>query len=259
MLTTDFVTGSPAWLDLGSPDITTSAGFYGSVFGWTFESAGPDAGGYGFFQMDGRTVAAVGPLTEDGAIPAWTTYFRTPDADATAKSVEQAGGSVRAEPFDVFDAGRMAPLTDPDGVEFAIWQPAAVQGLELVSETNTLCWTELHTPNPSASLAFYNSLFGWRSQEMQMPGMTYTVLSTSEGDQQNATFGGMAEVQKGMQPRWVPYFAVADVDDISSRARSHGGSVLMAAADVPNVGRIAWIADPFKAPCAVLRPEPTTS
>ncbi|MEU2514265.1 VOC family protein, partial [Streptomyces syringium] len=58
MLTTDFVTGAPNWLDLGSPDTAATAEFYGSVFGWDFRAAGPEAGGYGFFQKDGRTVAA---------------------------------------------------------------------------------------------------------------------------------------------------------------------------------------------------------
>lgn len=126
MLTTDFVTGSPNWVDLGSPDTMAAAAFYGAVFGWELQSAGPDAGGYGFFQKDGKTVAALGPLTDEGARSAWTVYFQTPDADATAKAVEQGGGVVRAEPFDVMEAGRMAAFTDPGGAEFAVWQPAAV-------------------------------------------------------------------------------------------------------------------------------------
>src|SRR5689334_8936739 len=66
MLTTDFVPGAPDWLDLGSADVEASSAFYGGLFGWTFRSAGPDAGGYGFFQLDGRTVAAAGPLMGEG-------------------------------------------------------------------------------------------------------------------------------------------------------------------------------------------------
>lgn len=256
MLTTDFVTGSPNWLDLGSPDTTAAAAFYGAVFGWELQSAGPDAGGYGFFQKDGKTVAALGPLTGEGARSAWTVYFQTPDTDATAKAVEQGGGVVRAEPFDVMEAGRMAAFTDPGGAEFAVWQPAAVGGLEAASEDNTLCWAELHAPDPAGILAFYRSLFGWRSQDMTMPGMTYTVLSTAEGDQQDASFGGLAELQEGMEPRWIPYFAVADADATVSTAQGSGGSVLMPATDVPDVGRLAWLADPFGAPFALLKPNP---
>ncbi len=170
MLSTHFVTGAPSWLDLGSTDTAGAADFYGAVFGWSFDSAGPEAGGYGFFQKDGKTVAAVGPLTEEGASPAWTVYFQTPDSDATAKAVEQAGGTVRVEPFDVMDAGRMSCFTDPGGAEFSVWQPAGVKGLEKTSEPDTLCWVELHVGDTSAALTFYRALFGWRSQEMEVPG-----------------------------------------------------------------------------------------
>lgn len=259
MLSTDFVTGAPNWLDLGSPDTAASAEFYGHVFGWDFQSAGPDAGGYGFFQKDGRTVAALGPLTEEGASPAWTVYFQTPDADATAKAVEQGGGTVRVEPFDVMEAGRMACLTDPGGAEFSVWQPAAVKGLEATSQDDTLLWAELHATDVPAALSFYRSLFGWRSEEMESPGMTYTVLSTAEGDQRETSFGGLAPAQEGMEPRWIPYFSVADVDATVGRAQEQGGSVIMPATDVPDVGRIAWLADPHGAPFALLKPNPRTA
>jgi predicted enzyme related to lactoylglutathione lyase len=259
VLSTDFVTGSPSWLDLGSPDTDASARFYTAVFGWEFQSAGPDAGGYGFFQLDGKTVAALGPLTEEGAGPAWTVYFTTPDADATAKAVEQGGGTVRAGAFDVMDAGRMACLTDPGGAEFSVWQPAGTQGLGVTSEHNSLCWVELHARDSAAELAFYRSLFGWRAEEMTMPGMTYSVLSTAQGDQQDASFGGLVTVQEGMEPRWIPYFDAADTDAFAASVTANGGSVLMPAADVPEVGRIAWLADPHGAPFAVITPVPPTA
>src|SRR4051812_4236994 len=98
MLTTDYVPGSPNWLDLGAPDVPQAAAFYTGVFGWEFVSAGPESGGYGFFNLNGKTVAAVGPLQEEAARTAWTVYFQTPDADATAKAAEQAGGVVRTLP-----------------------------------------------------------------------------------------------------------------------------------------------------------------
>ncbi|MEU8518747.1 VOC family protein [Streptomyces sp. NBC_01216] len=257
MLGTDFTTGSPSWLDLGSPDVQAAAAFYSGVFDWEFVSAGPDADGYGFFRQDGRTVAAIGPLTAEGATSAWTVYFQTPDAQATAEAAASAGGTVRVAASDVMEAGRMACLTDPGGAEFAVWQPAAVKGLERTSETNTLVWAELHVDDPRAALDFYGRLFGWRSTEMDTPGMAYQVLSTAEGDQQDASFGGVAQLQEGAdKARWIPYFAVRDADETSARTQGNGGSVLMPAADIPDVGRIAWLADPFGAPFAVLKPSP---
>jgi len=120
MLSTNFVDGAPVWVDLDAPDVARTAGFYGSVFGWQFESAGPEAGGYGMFTQGGKVVAAAGPPTEQGAAPSWTLYFRTSDADATAEAVRKAGGTVRAEPADVMSEGRFAQFTDPAGAMFAV-------------------------------------------------------------------------------------------------------------------------------------------
>ena len=154
-------TWSPVWLDLGTPDVDASAAFYGALFGWEFQSTGPEGGGYGMFTLGGKTVAAAGPLTEEGASPAWTLDFHTFDADATAKAVEQADGTVRFGPFDVFDQGRMAGFSDPTGPQFAVWQPGETKGLDAVNDPNTLCWSELYTTDPAAAKAFYQSVFDW--------------------------------------------------------------------------------------------------
>ncbi|MFE1308449.1 VOC family protein [Streptomyces sp. NPDC058755] len=254
MLGTDFRAGSPVWIDLGSPDTDAAAAFYGAVFGWQYLSLGPEAGGYGFFQQDGRTVAALGPLTEEGAASAWTTYFRSDDIETTAGAVTAGGGGVRVPPISVGE-GRLAQFTDPQGARFAVLESA--MGLERTSGDNTLVWVELHVPDPEAAIRFYQGLFGWRSQEMHAPGMTYRVLSIAEGDQQEGSFGGVAPLQGEQETaRWVPYFAVADADAVVTAVQGNGGAVLMPAADVPDVGRIAWLADPGQAMFAVLKPKP---
>ncbi|MET9961874.1 VOC family protein [Streptomyces sp. NPDC006326] len=261
MLGTDFRIGSPNWLDLGSPDTAAATDFYGTVFGWDFVSAGPEAGGYGMFQRDGKTVAGLGPLTEEGAQSAWMVHFMSPDIQATVQAVRDGGGSIRMEPMDVMGEGWLAQATDPQGAQFAVWMPGKTAGLELASAENSLLWVELHVPDPAAAISFYAKLFGWRSQEMEAPGMTYRVLSTKDGDQQQGSFGGVAPLGEGAgggveKPRWVPYFHVTDVDATVGSAQGKGGSVLMPAADVPDVGRIAWLADPFGAQFALLKPNP---
>lgn len=256
MLGTDYRTGSPNWIDLGSPDIPRAAAFYRAVFGWEFHLLGSETGGYGFFQVDGKTVAAVGQL-DPGATSAWTVYFRTDDAQATTRGVREGGGAVRVEPMDVMGEGWLAQYTDQQGAEFAVWQPGRTPGLGLASADNALCWVELHVPDPMAAVAFYGALFGMRSQEMEAPGMTYRVLSTADGDLEDGSCGGVAPLTEGeTDARWVPYFAVPDVDAVVSTARTSGGTVLMPGADVPDVGRIAWLADPSGAVFALLTAAP---
>jgi uncharacterized protein len=160
MLSTNYVPGAPAWVDLGTPDVEAAAAFYGAVFGGEFQSGGPEAGGYGMFTIDGKVVAAAGPLEAGGAAPAWTLYFHTENANATADAVKQAGGVVTADPLDVFTAGRMAQFTDPGGATFAVWEPGETKGLDAVNDPGTLCWTELYTPDPAAAKSFYQAVFG---------------------------------------------------------------------------------------------------
>ncbi|AUG76328.1 Hydroxylase [Kitasatospora sp. MMS16-BH015] len=255
MTTIEYRAGQPSWIDLGCPDVPAGTAFYRAVFGWDFLSAGPEAGGYGMFQQDGRTVAAIGGL-EEGATSAWTVYFQTPDADAVAKAVEQAGGTVRLAPFDVMDAGRMGQFTDPTGGEFAIWQPGRTVGLDQTGAPGSLCWAELHTADPAAALAFYRAVFGWRSADSGVPGVEYTVLSTATGEQPEAGFGGLAGLHEALRPGWLVHFTVTDVDATAAATTTAGGSIVMPPADVPTVGRIAVFADPFGAQYAVISPLP---
>ena len=266
MLTTDYVPGTPNWLDLGAPDIDAAVTFYSAVFGWTFLSAGPEAGGYGFFQLDGKTVGAVGPLTEEGATSAWTVYFHSGDADATSKAVEQAGGSVRVPPGDVFTAGRMAAFTDPQGSDFGVWQPGDVQGLEKVMDANAMCWTELFTTDAAGAKKFYTSVFSWEYQDMPMgEGMVYSLVSSPGGGKPGDTSqGGIMQLPRenldaGNAPEWHPYFGVTDCDATFATAAERGATVLMPPSDAPGVGRLAMLKDPAGAPFALIKGDPTTS
>ncbi len=262
MLTTSYVPGAPVWIDLGSPDIEAATAFYGALFGWEFQSAGPGAGGYGMFTLNGKTVAAIGPLTEEGASSAWTLYFHAVDADATAKAVERAGGTVRIAPDDVFTAGRMAGFTDPTGAQFAVWQPFETSGLDEVTAPNTLCWTELHTTDPDAAKTFYRSVLGWDTQDMPMDGFTYTVTYPSGGDEETSQ-GGIMEISNemlssGIKPGWQPSFEVVDCDAVVAKASDQGGGILMPPMDAEGVGRMAVLSDPCGAPFAVITSVPGT-
>src|SRR5689334_10852300 len=111
-MTTSFPPGAPNWVDLGTTDIPAATEFYGRLFGWTFESSGPDAGGYGMLAKDGQLVAGLGPATDPERGTSWSVYFATADADATTARVEANGGKVIAGPMDVFDQGRLAVYQD---------------------------------------------------------------------------------------------------------------------------------------------------
>ncbi|MGP3952856.1 VOC family protein [Streptomyces sp. 7N604] len=260
MITTD-VSGSPCWLDLGAPDVAAAAGFYGSVFGWEFQSYGPDAGGYGVFRRDGKVVGAVGQLTEEGARSAWMIYFHTPDADAAAQTVERLGGSVRVAPMGTAGEGRMAQFSDPLGGQFAVFQPGTNAGLEEVNVPGSLSWTELYTTDAAAAKEFYGSLFGWETQDIPLPGGggTYSLITPADGDEERMQ-GGLMELPAehlaltGGRPYWHPVFAVADCDATVASVTEGGGSLQMGPEDAEGVGRLAVCLDPAGADFVVLKP-----
>ncbi|WP_055494129.1 VOC family protein [Streptomyces sp. TP-A0356] len=257
MLTTRFVNGAPNWLDVGTPDIDGAIAFYGGLFGWQFRSAGPDAGGYGFFQLSGKTVAGGMQTAPEQGSPSWTIYFQSPDAEATAKAAEQAGGGVLMRPMDVMGEGHMALLADPAGASFGIWQPGRTKGLEVAGDPGSLCWVELHTADIARAAAFYHQVLGWETQGVPFPGGTYTCINP-EGAGEDAMFGGLVPLaddpaDEGSGAYWLPYFEVTDTDATVSKAQDLGGTVRVPATDIEGVGRIARLADPYGARFAVIK------
>ena len=190
---------------------------------------GRDAGRHG----GGRC----GLLTEQGAAPSWTLYFKTSDADATAEAVRKAGGAVRAEP-DAMAEGRFAQFTDP-AVMFAVWQPGNTKGLGAVNDPGTLCWTELATPDVPGAKSFYSDVLGWETDDQPMGEFTYTVVRPAGGGESSGQGGIMPLSPEmagaGATTRWQPYFEVADCDAAAAAVTANGGTVVVPASDVPGV------------------------
>lgn len=235
---TAYQPGEPIWADLATPDVARTAAFYGSLFGWTAEQGNEEFGGYASWLKDGRKVAGVMPLMEEGMPPVWSCYVSTDDADKTTDLVTESGGSSLAEPMDVGDLGRMAVFTDPSGAAFGVWQPRVHTGAELVDEEGTLAWIELSSRDQAAARAFYAAVFGWTAKPME--GYTEFQL----GDTSVAGCMDMPEMVPSQVPSyWMPYFATADPAAKAQEAASLGGTVLVPTMDFPG-GSFSVVQDP---------------
>jgi len=119
-------------------------------------------------------------------------------------------------------------------------------------------WYELMTPDPDGAKAFYDAVVGWEiSGEGPAEYNGYRMIGRSDGKFAGGLLPLTPEMQQhGARPTWLGYVYVPDVDETIASIEAAGGKALMPATDVPNVGRIAMVADPQGAPFYVMRPIP---
>lgn len=246
--------GTPCWVDLGSPDLDASVGFYTALFGWRVPESEnvEETGGYRRATMNGADVCGMMPLMQEGQPPAWSSYVSVADAAATAAAVTDNGGSVIAEPMDVMGLGKMAVFADPEGGVFGVWQPGTFHGAGLVNEPGALAWNEFNTRNLEGGKSFYGAVFGWDFETNDMGEMgKYTTIHLGGSPVGGILDMNEREVPTEIPPHWLVYFAVEDTDATIEEAKQGGGNVMMGPVDIP-VGRFAILTDPHGAAFAVI-------
>jgi predicted enzyme related to lactoylglutathione lyase len=240
--------GVTSWIDTEQDDPGAAARFYGGLFGWRFDDDGVAS-------LDGVEVAAIAPGRGHG--PAWNTYVAVDDADATVAAVTAGGGAILSPPADAGPAGRTAICADPAGASFRLWQAGRRRGAQLTNTPGTWNFSDLHTPDGDAAMAFYVPIFGWRTVALdpgggvmiQVPGYGDHLASTVDPgihERQAGAPPGFADVIGGLvagEPaHWHVTFTVADRDGSAASAERLGATVVSSASDLWT--RNALIRDP---------------
>jgi hypothetical protein len=134
--------------------------------------------------------------------------------------------------------------------------PAAT-GRSRSDDHGSYIWYELMTTDPRGAKAFYDDIVGWNVGE-PLPGpVEYRMIGRSDG----GSAGGVLTLNEemtshGARPIWLGYICVDDVDESVASIEAAGGKALMPASNIPDVGRIAMVADPQGAPFYVMKPTP---
>ena len=255
-----FPPGVPCWVDTSQPDSEAAAAFYADIFGWTLEDMMPPGSDQRYFiaRLDAKQVAAVG--SSPAGTSMWSTYIAVANVNESVAAARAAGGTVIVEPFDAGDSGRMAVLSDPDGAEFRLWQANRNPGVELFNAPGSWNFSDLHTRDIDGAKAFYGTVFGWETSELN--GGTTMIRVQGYGDAQEAKDPGFKQRQTDMGapegfadciawmvpageagPHWHVSFSVADADAVAARTAELGGEVVVEPHDVPWV-RMATLRDP---------------
>src|SRR6185295_2108298 len=118
-------------------------------------------------------------------------------------------------------------------------------------------WYELMTADPEGAKEFYDAVVGWTISEGAPEFNGYRMIGRSDGKSAGGVLPLTDEMQQhGARPTWLGYISVPDVDQATAAIAQAGGKALMPAFDIPNVGRIAMVADPQGAPFYVMKPTP---
>jgi predicted enzyme related to lactoylglutathione lyase len=114
--------GELAWQELATTDYEGAFDFYRALFGWQLIER-MDMGAMGFyliFGSDGVQRGGIYKLSQPAPGPFWLAYTSVPNADKAAAAATKAGGRLLHGPTNVPGGGRIAQLTDPSGVAFAV-------------------------------------------------------------------------------------------------------------------------------------------
>jgi predicted enzyme related to lactoylglutathione lyase len=235
--------GSYIWYELLTPDPVAAKTFYDAVVGWNIEAQPSGEMDYRMIgRSDGGNAGGVMRLTDEmrghGAKPIWLGYVAVDDVDASVASIEQAGGKTLLPAFDIPDIGRIAMVTDPQGVPFYVMKPTPPAGNEdkvsdvfSVDQPQHVRWNELSTTDSDTAVAFYGSHFGWAQEgDMDMGEMGKYRFIQNRGTTIGAVMPKPPQLPVSL---WTYYIGVENIDRAAEAIKSGGGQILHGPMEIP--------------------------
>lgn len=248
--------GRFVWYELMSRDKEADLKFMNQLVGWTaVDQDMGDAGTYTVLRAGETGVGGCMDMpAEAGDAPSHIIgYCEIDDIKAAVSAAEAEGAQVYMAPTTIPDVGTFAVLADPAGATFAAIQSASDPGAEAPGPGHFV-WSEIVTHDVDATSSFYSKVFGWRTEQVDMGGRPYWLLT--HPSQSNNTGGMMNPPAEYEGPAcWLYYVMVDDVDAATAKVDSLGGKVHMAPEEVPGQGRMSVIQSPSGATLALFTPK----
>ena len=237
--------GAPCWTDLFTSDVEGSRRFYSELFGWEALEPSEEFGGYFMFAQDGKpTAGGMGEMGDVKADNTWKVYLHTDDAGRMAKAAKEKGATILVDPSPVADLGTQSLLADPTGAVVGAWQPGTFPGFIVTGEPGTPSWFELHTTDFATSIAFYESVFHWKTSAIgDTDEFRYSVMQHPEGEGELAGVMDASGFPGSPPSSWSVYWHVNDAAAVVAKVRALGGSVAEDATETP-YGTLATVRDP---------------
>jgi predicted enzyme related to lactoylglutathione lyase len=217
--------GDLGYVSWWTPDADRAARFFGHVLGWSYDT---DRGPRRHLRNTSLSTGIDGGHAGSRLFCCYAVH----DLDAALERVRAAGGEAQAAEEAPF--GRIATCTDPQGLEFAVWQAGgqltrpALNGVR----AGDLSYVTYGAPSSATFRDFYAAVLGWTFS----PGRV--------GDGWEPTdVAPMSGVAGGVETTWiVPMWKVDDVEAAAARVVGAGGTIIEEPARQP-YGMSALCAD----------------
>ncbi len=124
--------------------------------------------------------------------------------------------------------------------------------MTLQDQVGTFCWWSLMTKDVAKANDFYQKLFDWKLDEIELPGQDKaTVYVAGKGG-----FGNPVPLENDFpaSSHWMSYITVEDVEAACQQVEKLGGKVCIPAFDIPTIGQTAVLTDPMGAAFHVFTP-----
>lgn len=240
--------GSPVWYELMTRDPDAAKTFYDAVVGWNVEGQPAGEMDYRMITADfgnaGGVMRISDAMAEGGAKAVWLGYFGVDDVDACVADMTAHGGGVLMPAWSIPGVGRMALVSDPEGIPFYIMRGDSEESSTVFSATDAghVRWNELMTPDLDGALDFYTGRFGWKKEDAMDMGPEMGPYQFFSHD--DVTLGAMMR-QSGAYPKgWSFYFGVPDIDAAAAAVTAGGGQIVMGPMEIPGGEYSANAIDP---------------
>ncbi len=245
--------GKFVWFEHVSGDVAKAQAFYRSLCGWSLQSMPMGEQPYDMI-MNGDQAIGGFRGADKGTAAHWASYLSVADVDRSFKAATQAGATAMMPPTDFGDVGRAAAVQDPGGAMVCLWKGAQGDPDDVEkTPVGAWFWNESWSSDAKAALAFYEKVFGFSHDAMDMgPQGIYYMLKDAKG----AMRGGILQQppQSPLPSLWLPYIHVADCDAAAKKALTLGAvKTVVPPTDIPNIGRFTVLIDPLGAPIALMK------
>ena len=252
--TNEYLPGKVVWADLFTNDVERARQFYERVFGWEWRVVTREPQHYGLLYKGGQLVAGIAHRdAADGHsdYSRWVHFVSTEDVGKTGGAIVAGGGEELLAPVSHPERGEFGIYAGPQQEVFGLMRSSSGDPGDYQSRIAEWMWWQLFTPDVRASVASYQSLFGYDTDEEQLTPEVLIVHLSTHGHER-AAIGPLPDDPQAFAT-WIGFIRVDDVARTLEKVVANGGKVMLAPSPEILGGDIAVIADPVGTLLGLLR------